>query len=166
MSENEKGKYSNFLGSKPCLDEKRQADVCAVVAMGCTLQTAADFVGVGRRTVYRTALKNSAFGDALRKARSRGEITLVRTVQESALKAGEWKAATWLLAHCFRDKYYKRQRGIPVDQVQLLVQRITEALLGEVRDPADRKRMMARIAQICREVGDDVAADKLSGQET
>jgi hypothetical protein len=160
------GRYANRLGPKPCLDEFKQQKICAIVGRGCTLQTAADYVGVARKTVYRTALMNAAFGQALREARSRGEVNLVLKVDEAAMEKGEWRAAAWLLTHCFRDKYYPRFLGVPVEQVRALFERLSEALLAEVRSPADRQRIETRLRQISADFSAAVEANRQLGQDS
>src|SRR5262245_19036098 len=84
LPEGKPGRYANRLGPKPCLDVFRQEQICAIVGKGLTLQTAADYVGVERRTVYRTALRNAAFGAALREARSCGATRLMLRIHETA----------------------------------------------------------------------------------
>jgi hypothetical protein len=156
----------NRLGPHSCVDKEKQDNICAIVAMGCTLHTAADFVGISRRTVTREIQRNPTFAEALRRARSRGEVKLLRSVHEAAVNEGKYSAAIWLLSHCYRDHYYPKMRGIPAEQVQLLVERLTDTLLDEVRDTVDRDRITVRLKQVAREVGGIVDADKRLGHES
>jgi hypothetical protein len=157
----------NRRGRVPCLDAERQAEVCAVIAQGLTVQTAADFVGIGQTTIYRTARKNPEFAAALVRARSRHEYILVRSVKDAAVERKDWRAAAWLLAHTFRDRYYVRQpRGLPVEQVRLLFERFSEALLSEVRNTEDRRRVMTRLQKISDDVSDAAGVNQRLGHET
>ena len=161
------GRFTNFRGRTPCLDEKRKADLCAVVAQGLTLRTATDFIGVSHSTILRTAKKDRRFAEALRQARSRGEYILVHSVKDAAVERKDWRAAAWLLSHCFRDRYYLRQpRGVPVEQVRLLFERFTDALLAEVRNDEDRRRIKNRLQKISGQVSDAAGVTKRLGHET
>lgn len=135
------------IGRPPALDDARREDLFLILRQGMSVQSAADYAGVCSRTVYRTAERDSAFADAMRKARSTGEVRLVSTIQEAVQKK-DWKAAAWLLSHSYRDRYYKRQPGFPPGQVRELVARFGSFITKQVSNPEERRRIADLLQQI------------------
>jgi hypothetical protein len=166
MSEQEPkpGRLANRLGPRPSLDQHKKDNICAVVAMGCNLKTAADFVGVSRRTIYARAKAEPEFAAALRAARSRGQVSNLSIIAEARKR--DWKAAAWLLRHCYQEVFgCRRTEGITPEQLGVLFGRFTEMLLGEVRDRKERERIAVRLEQMTRELSGAVEIAKQLGHE-
>lgn len=162
----EPGKHANRLGPKPCLDEEKQKQVCTVIGQGMSLQSAADMICVHVKTIYRHARRDKKFDADLRQARARGEFRLLRTVHEAGAEKGEWRAAAWVLKNCYRDRYYQRQQGIPVEQIRVIIERLAGAMLGEVRNKEDRERMVAHLKRISGEVSEAARVNLRLGNES
>jgi len=145
------------LGRKPLLDAKRQTEICAVIGAGCTLRMAAAYVGCNESTIYRFAQRDADFAAALRKARAKSEMVLLRCVHEAATQKKDWRAATWLLTHCHQERYRMGTELLAADQVSAMIGRFAELLLREVADVADRKRILARLEDLTSSLGREAA---------
>ena len=153
-------KPTNRRGTKSCLTQDRKDSICAVVAMGCTLKAAADFVGVARRTVYSRTDRDPEFAAALLAARSRGQILNLGIIKKAA-EDRDWRAAAWILTHCHQKAFaLRRSEGITSEQLGVLFGRFTEMLLGEVRDRDERERIATRLDRMSRELSGTVEITK------
>jgi len=152
------------LGRKPLLDDKRQTEICAVIGAGCTLRTAAAYVGCSESAIYKLARRDADFAAALRKARAKSEMVLLRCVHDAASQKKDWRAATWLLTHCHQERYRTGTELLAADQVSAMIGRFADLLLREVADVADRKRILARLEDLTSSLGRDAAvAGQLEG---
>ena len=160
------GKYANRNGRKVCFDDKMKSAICGVLRQGCTLKTAAAFVGIGDRTLYRQTCRDPQFAEDLRRARSHGELKLLHTIHEAAMKRGDWRAAAWLLAHSFREGYHLHQApGMGLDEARNIFRQFTEAVLGEIGDAPVRERVILRLQKIAAEVSAAAGVNKQLGYD-
>lgn len=145
-------------GRSSALDEKKKSDICAIVGVGCTVKTAAAYVGCSDQTVYRHARKDPAFREALAQARARNEVVLLRHIKEKATQQGEWRAETWLLVHCHQDRYLlPRPEGMTAEQLAATLNRFAEVLVREIADVQERRRVAARLQYLTKTLEQDVA---------
>lgn len=77
------------------LDETKRAQLCAMVAAGVHVHTAARLMGCNRNTVHNEARRNRQFARALKRAKSQAQIHPLRTMQQAATT--NWRAAAWWL---------------------------------------------------------------------
>jgi len=95
-------------GRKPVLDDAKRREICAILAIGGTRRMAAHYVGCSVDTVGRTALRDPAFADQIRKAEVGSEILFLRNLRDACQDAKQWRAATWALERFFPDRYGRR----------------------------------------------------------
>lgn len=144
-------------GPPPKFDEQKRLEVCAIVGLGCTIRSAADYIGMSEDTIFRTARIQPQFAAELQRAKARGEIKLLRLVEKSAIE-GQWRAATWLLAHCHQGRYQDHHdEGLKPEQLQLVLTRFVDVLMGEIRDTEDRGRVRRRLQELNDSLTDTAA---------
>jgi hypothetical protein len=161
------GSNANRRGAgRCCLDEERQKFICAIVAKGMSLRSAAASVGVDEKTISRHTLRDRQFRERLNQARARGEFRLVENIHEAALKRKDWRAAAWLLSVCYRKDYGPVRKGVPNDAVRLIFERLTTTLLSEVHDAEVRGRILARLRNLNALVCGAHGINLLVGRET
>jgi hypothetical protein len=69
-------------------------------------------------------------------------------VEQAALD-GQWRAATWLLSRCHQGRYRDRSDDrLQPEQLQLVLTRFADVLIGEIRDPDDRVRVRDRLKEL------------------
>lgn len=91
------------MGRKSKLTEERQARLCEALRAGNTRAAAADYAGIGERTLYRWISRAEDEGEGpywllwqdIKKAEAAAEVRNVAIIQQAAKKS--WQAAAWWL---------------------------------------------------------------------
>ncbi|MBX7164822.1 MAG: hypothetical protein K1X74_00615 [Pirellulales bacterium] len=138
-------------GRRPVLDEAKQSAICAIVAMGCSRQTAAQYVGCAVATIRKTALRDARFADKLRKSEHGWELKQLTNIQAAAERS--WQAAAWLLERRLPETYSKRDpKQVNGQHLARLVARFAEVVAGEVREAGDRRRVLDRLSELASDL--------------
>jgi hypothetical protein len=131
------------------LDETKQREVCAILAVGGTRRMAAHYVGCHPETIRRRALREPEFAAQLRRAEVTPEITLLRSIQAAAADPKQWRAAAWALERLYPDRYAARgPRTIGLDQMKQIVEQLANVVLSEVPVKQYRGRILKRLAAL------------------
>ena len=132
-------------GRRPVLDEIKKREICAILSVGCSRRTAANYVRCAVDTIRRTAERDSAFNEQLKQAESRHEILHLKNINEAAKSKQYWRAAAWALERKYPQRYGQRHPAtITVDQISHLMAQFAEIVMDEV--PAQcRKNVLARV---------------------
>ena len=73
-----------------------QIAILEALKQGSTRRAAADFVGIGRATLYRWMQQNETFRDSVTRAEAQAEVKHVGALMVAAMK-GDWRASLeWL----------------------------------------------------------------------
>jgi hypothetical protein len=138
-------------GRKPVLDDAKRREICAILAIGGTRRMAAHYVGCSVDTVGRTALRDPAFADQIRKAEVGSEILFLRNLRAACQDAKQWRAATWALERFFPDRYGRRPpRTITRAELRELLRNLGLEIASGFPSAADRQRIVARLDQLVR----------------
>ncbi len=131
------------------LDETKQREVCAILAVGGTRQMAAHYVGCHPETIRRRAIREPEFAAQLRRAEVTPEITLLRSIQAAVADPKQWRAAAWALERLYPDRYARRRpRMIGLDQMKQIVEQLANVVLSEVPVKRYRSRILKRLAAL------------------
>lgn len=131
-------------GRRPALlDEAKQREVCAILAMGCSRRLAAEYVGCAARTIRRQAQRDAAFRERLAKAEAHQEMAHVKHVSEAAKEAKNWRAAAWLLERRYPERYAApTARRLAARRVEEALDDVAEILRSVLTDEAARREVM------------------------
>lgn len=113
----------NRAGRPPFFTEVVRAEVCAVVAAGCSYRTAAKYVGCTVAAISALADRDPTFARQLNKAVAQRELIPLSHIREASARS--WRAAAWLLQHTVGGRY-----GEPVPTLE-------EELAAEAADNVD-----------------------------
>ncbi|MFH1265281.1 MAG: hypothetical protein ABIK89_06095 [Planctomycetota bacterium] len=132
-------------GRRPVLDTTKKKEILAILSVGCSRRTAANYVGCAVSTIHNTADRDPEFADALRHAEYQSEIAYLKNIQKAARKEQYWRAAAWALERKNPAEYAARSPDvITVDQIKLVLAELTEIVVSEVPIPLYRKRILKR----------------------
>jgi hypothetical protein len=145
---------------KTVLDAQKRSEVCAILAMGGTRATAAEYVGCHPDTIRRTARREPEFADQISQAQSRHEMFHLRSINAAAGDTRYWRAAAWALEHIYPDRYARKAGSISPEQIQLILQELAESLLKHLPDNDERRTVRAKIVRIAEKL------QRLYGEET
>ena len=132
--------------ARSILDEFKRSEICAVVAMGCSRQVAARYVGCSRSTIYRTALRDLAFRRQLQKAEGHYEILHLSNISEAAKCKQYWRAAAWILERKYPQRYAPQPANVPTAaQISELLGRFAEIVVEEVPSNRQQRQILTRL---------------------
>ena len=142
-------------GRRRILDEAKRGEVCALVSAGCSLSSAARYVGCDRGTLRREAQRNEEFGAQLRNAEAQVEYLPLRSVQLAS--ATNWRAAAWLLERTRPEQYARAATNlVKMETVHDLIARCLEVIAAELSDTpecqAACRRLTRAIENTCGEL--------------
>jgi hypothetical protein len=136
-------------GRRRMLDEGKQREICAILAVGCNRQTAARYVGCHPSTIRRTALSDKKFRRAIRHAESKHEILHLTHINTAAKEGRYWRAAAWALERKYPARYGHREPHMfTIEQVSQVLAQFADVMLEEVPKAAHRKRILARLTDL------------------
>jgi len=103
------------VGRQSKLNAERQARLCEALRAGNTRAAAADYAGIGERTLYRWIRRGEDEGNgeywrlwqAVKKAEADAEVRNVAIIQQAAKKT--WQAAAWWLERRRPSRWALRQ---------------------------------------------------------
>src|SRR5205807_1961940 len=126
-------------GRKPVLDEAKRSEICAIIATGGTRTMAARYVGCSLDTITRTADRDPAFADQIRKAEVGAELRFLRNLGD----AKRWRSAAWALGRFFPDRYGRRKpRTVTLSQLRVALRQVGARIMRSIASAADRKRVL------------------------
>lgn len=128
-------------------DDKTRQLIFKVLRAGGSRADAAAKANVDVKTIKNAAKRDPSFSQGLADAEIDGKLSLLVTIRESA-KAGDWRAAAWMLERKYWREYSKRNVDqVTPDQVAKVSEQIVEALMRLV--PAEyHPPLEARMEQI------------------
>jgi hypothetical protein len=103
----------NAGGRPKILNETKRAEVCALLATGCSLRAAARYVGCDVSTLSKLKERDAAFRDQVVKALAERESFPLAKMREAAGRS--WRAAAWLLERTVGGTYRRDSSAEPVD---------------------------------------------------
>ncbi len=131
------------------LDDTKQREICAILAIGGTRLMAAHYVGCHVETIRKKALREPEFAAQLRRAEVTPEITLLRGIQAAAADPKQWRAAAWALERLFPARYGRRRaESIGFDQMKQIVERLATVVLSEVPIKRYRRAILDRLGEL------------------
>ncbi len=142
-------------GRKRALDDVKRGEICALITTGCSLETAARYVGCDRTTIRREELRNPEFAAQLRRSTIEAELHPLRTLLQAA--ATHWRAAAWILERTRPNEYARSASNLVRietvhDFVERCLQVIAEELSGSADGAAACRRLTAAIENTCGEL--------------
>jgi hypothetical protein len=141
-------------GRPPVLDEIKQSDIVAIISMGCSRRTAAQYVGCSHSTIQYTAEHNKNFAEKLERARAQAVLTYVKHVNVAAKKPQYWRAAAWMLERLLPNEYAaQRPNVITAEQMSRLLACLSRIVVDEVPIAEYRKNIIKRMNKLIRMVG-------------
>lgn len=137
------------------LDELAQQKVCAVLALGCSRKTAADYLGCGPALISKTARRNPQFAEQLAKAESACEVSALTQFGKALKDERNWRAVAWLLERRFPDRYGRRKsRSTTPRQVAVVMNQLIDVVSSEITDLNERKRIVQRMQSVVAKLRD------------
>ncbi len=144
-------------GRPPVLDEGKQREIVAIISMGCSRRTAAQYVGCDPKTIQNTAERDEKFAEKLDRGQSQAVVTHVKNINSAAKKAQYWRAAAWALERLNPEEYATPHPDtISLEQVSRLLDCFAQIVIEAVPVDAYRKSIIKRVGELTKMVSESV----------
>lgn len=131
------------------LDEGRQREVCAILAMGGSRAIAAAYVGCHPNTIRKLILRDEAFAQAVDQAESKHEVAQLSYINSAGKEGRHWRAAAWMLEHRYPGRYGRRKSDrFTLEQVTHILTQFAGVILDEVDAEDVRQRILDRLSEL------------------
>lgn len=139
----------------PILDDVKRAEICALLAAGCSQQVAARYVGVTPAAIRNAATRNRAFHQQMLKAMQTSELDALQTIRAAAPKS--WRAAAWLLERTKPQQYgYRNAKQLTNDYWARFFEELVGLLEHLLPDPKLRYEFCHRMERLLEQTMRDV----------
>lgn len=139
------------------LDERRQREICAIVAVGCSQRTAAMYLGCSPSAISTLKQRNAVFRNAMLHSQAQHELALVRRIQEAAASPNGWRAAAWLLSRSYPERYAARAaETVTPQQIEDSLEFFAAQVAREVKDAKARSRIRISLRKATRKIVFDI----------
>lgn len=143
------------------LDDGKQREVCAILAMGCSRRAAAEYVGCSVSTIRSTAQRDAAFQERLVRAETHQEVAQLKNVAAAAQEAKNWRAAAWMLERRYPERYgAPSARRLAARRVEEALEDVVEILRAVLVDEAARREVMRRLEELSSRLLGEAAYDE------
>ncbi len=138
------------------LDAGKRREIVAILSLGCSRATAAQYVGCHAVTIGRTAMRDPEFGRQIRQAESLLEVKHLRNIEAAAKDTRYWRAAAWALERKFPDRWGQRHmHALSPEQVSQALQQFAQLVIDEVKDDDTREHILNRLDELAAQLSDD-----------
>lgn len=135
------------LGRPPVLDAAKQRDLCALIAIGCSRETAAAYVGCSPRAIYDLAHREPTFAAQLLKADHTCEVHALSLLNKVGTDSRNWRVLTWMLERKFPERYGSRKPStVSNEDLASVVDRFAALLAEELPAGEVRERVLERLS--------------------
>jgi hypothetical protein len=146
------------LINSPLTDEQK-GQICGILSVGCDRETAANFVGCSTAEIGRAMRQDPAFAAHVRRTEAGSELSHMRTVQDAAKEAKNWRASVWWLERHSPERFGPRGAGqVTVRQLDEFLQTLVEIVCDEIESEEGQRRMIKRMNDVIRVLDERVRA--------
>jgi hypothetical protein len=125
---------------KPKLTDETQAEICAMISVGCSLRTAARLAGCSEAAIRNLKRRDSAFAKRFREASIRREVVPLRAIINASQT--RWRAAAWFLSRLNPAEYgYRKPEAISPQMLRDWSLALAGAIKQVVEDDATLERI-------------------------
>jgi hypothetical protein len=140
---------------KVSLDAGKKREVIAILSVGCSRTTAAQYVGCHASTISRTATRDPEFDQDVRHAESLLELKHLKNIDAAAKDARYWRAAAWALERKYPDRWGpRRPHALSAEQVSQALEQFAQLVVDEVSEADTRDRILKRLDDFAAELTD------------
>ncbi len=142
---------------KRILSDIEKKGIIAVLAAGCSRETAATYAKCSRWKLRQAISEDPNFAAQVAKAEQESEVFFVNKIRKAADKEQYWRAAAWALERRCPNRYAARGAGtLSVEQVRQIVAKLADIVVQEVPGGPERRKILRRIHDLVKSGESDV----------
>jgi hypothetical protein len=140
-------------GRPPVLDQAKRRDILAIVTVGGSRRTAAQYVDCAPSTIRNTADRDPDFAAKLAHAENAAELMHLRNINTAAKEPCYWRASAWSLERLRPESYGHRDpASVSPEQIVELLQQVAAMIVAEVPIDKYRKAIVEKLEEMLREL--------------
>jgi hypothetical protein len=145
------------------LTDEQKGQIYGILSVGCDRETAANYVGCTTADIGRMMLQNRAFAAQIRRTEAGSELAHMRTVQEAAKDAKNWRASVWWMERHAPERFGPRGAGVvTIRQLDEFLNVLAELIREEIDCDNVRRRILKRMADALRKLEELVRMSALA----
>jgi hypothetical protein len=145
------------------LTDEQKGRICGVLSVGCDRETAANYVGCSTADIRRAMCQDPAFAAHVHRTEAGCELGHMRTVQEAAKEAKNWRASVWWMERHAPERFGPRGAGVvTVRQLDEFLNVLTDLVCEEIDCDDVQRRIIARMADAMRQLRELVRMSALA----
>lgn len=131
------------------MDDTKKREIIAILAVGCSRETAARYVGCHPRTIDKAIRHDPEFAKQVARSEEQSELFFIKRIRNAAEKEQYWRAAAWALERRLPNRYAARgAHTVTFEQVIRLMSEIAEIVAGEIQDAKTRINVVRRLQKM------------------
>lgn len=135
------------------LNSHQRAQICAIIAVGCSRSCAASYIGCKVEVIDELAARSRSFRRQLAEAESKHEIAHLENIRTAGKK--EWRASAWALERRYPERYgARKQKGLTGKQVSRVLSEFATQLLEILTDNEHREQAVAQLHGLLDEISE------------
>jgi hypothetical protein len=131
------------------LSDGKKHEIVAMLACGCTFESAARYACCSVKTIRREARLNAEFHERIRQALISSRVTPVNVLHDYARR--DWRAAAWLLERTDPGRFAKRNaKTFTQAEVVDLLGRVYDVVRRQIDDKSKRIQIKRQLRSVVR----------------
>jgi hypothetical protein len=148
------------------LSDEQKGRVCGVLSVGCDWTTAARIAGCSLADIRRALRDDAEFSKSVRRCEATAELNHIRTVQEAAKDAKNWRASVWWLERHAPDRFGPRRSGtVTARQLTAYIGVLADVLVGEEQTGASRAEILGRLKAFAESIDQLLSNERMLEDE-
>lgn len=129
--------------------DEQKRECCLMISIGCDRETACNYLGKTAAELRLEIRNDAEFGKQLLRAEATPEFNHMRNLYQAAKDAKHWRASVWWLERRAPERYARRlPDSLTTNELCRFVEELAEAILSEVNNDQDRRRLLARLIEL------------------
>ena len=131
-----------------------------MLLVGCDRETASKYLGCTPTQLRDELKRNPEFSRQLLRAEGSAEFHQMRNLHEATKDGKQWRASVWWLERLAPGRFARRAaNAITEAEWQQFLESLADAIMSEITNEADRRRLLACLARMAQAVHTDLAKD-------
>jgi hypothetical protein len=149
------------------LTDEQKGRICGVLSVGCDWTTAANLVGCSLSDIRRAVQLDIEFATSVRRSEAGAELSHMRTIQEAAKDAKNWRASVWWLERRAPDRFGPRRAGVvTARQLKAYIGILADVLAGQEQTGASRAEILGRLKTFAESVDQLLKNERMLDDES
>ncbi len=143
--------------------DEQKRECCLMIKIGCDRETACNYLGKTAAELHEQLRQDREFHRQLLRAEATPEFSHMRNLYNAAKDEKHWRASVWWLERRAPERFARRAPdALTAQQLRSVIEALADTIVGEIEDPQDRERLLAKLVQIAEKACGEAFDSSLS----